>query len=638
LKKEFRLAFALLVVGIVALGGLYLYKKSNLSDSLKQTAKHYVVSDEEEIILPELDEDYEETPAVMEYVQDLRELYKRGESILPIDEDELDDEQIVAQKIVIADDNFTKDSKENGKLLHNDITKIDRALPSMLSDKEKEKCISGDNTMECFVVEKYNFAKNSTTRAIVNVPEQRVIAVKYYPNTQPDINARLTRIAKSIALNNPLVEEKWGRKPTLNDLSMSNVRSNLQESPCENKNHLCVAPTLADQKKQRALWAVVDLTKLKLAIAKWAPLGKTFTPACIDERTLENRYIMKNFCQKDNNFSQDGWSFSYHLTGSDGLEIRNLYFKGQKVAKSLKIVDWHVAYKGYGADKLDTSTPAIVEGRQVEFVKGENNEYTFGYNDAMGCPMFSTSVVLAFNGPEIKPLVENNQTVGFYIVQDFRNPKWPMACNYRYQNKFLFYKDGSFRVVAINLGRGCSSHAIYRPVMRLDIDLEPREEFALYKDGNWQKWQIEREYRSSGKEKMYKDRYLYRFSSIDDESRGFYVEPNRGQFNDGSRGDNEHIFITKFKKDEGDEDMLTLGSCCKLDEDGVEQFVNDEVIENSDIVFWYVPTIYNDDRKGQEYCWADSTIDELGNPAVKIWPCIVGPKFVPISKVDGETN
>jgi hypothetical protein len=641
LKKEYTLALSLLVAGTIGLGGVYFYKKSQDKPSStltqKNTQTQTPIAYNEEIIVPPLDVEYEETPEVEEYIKDLEELYARKEAILPMREALLNQKQKIAQKVALQNPEFKKDTIENGKLLHNDITKVDVALPSMLSKKEKDYCID-EKTHEnkCYVVEKYNFAKNSTTRAIVNVHNRQVVAVKHYPNTQPDINARLTQIAKSIALNNPIVQEKWGRTPTPNDITMSNVRSNLQESPCEDKNHLCVAPTLPDQKNQRALWAVVDLTKLRLAIAKWAPLGKTFTPACIDERTLENRYIMKNYCEKDHNVSKDGWSFKYHLTGSDGLEIRELYFNGEKVAKSLKIVDWHVAYKGYGADKLDTSTPAIVEGRQVEFVKGENNEYTFGYNDAMGCPMFSTSVVLAFNGPEIKPLVENNETVGFYIVQDFRNPKWPMACNYRYQNKFLFYKDGSFRVVAVNLGRGCSSHAIYRPVMRLDIDLEPREEFALYKDGSWQKWQIEGDYRSTGAEEMYKGKYLYRFSSIEDEKKGFYVEPNRGQFNDNSRSDHEHIFVTKFKEEEGDEDMLTLGSCCKLDEDGVEQFVDGEVIENSDIVFWYVPTIYNDDRAGHEYCWADSTIDEYGNPSVKVWPCIVGPKFVPIKNVDKE--
>jgi hypothetical protein len=130
---------------------------------------------------------------------------------------------------------------------------------------------------------------------------------------------------------------------------------------------------------------------------------------------------------------------------------------------------------------------------------------------------------------------------------------------------------------------------------------------------------------------MYKGKYLYRVSSPQNTQEGYYIEPNRGQYKDGSRGDNEDVYVSKYKENEGDEDLLTLGSCCKLDKDGPEEFIKDkELIENSDTVIWYVPTIQNDDRAGHEYCWADSTIDEKGNPSVKVWPCIVGPKFVPI--------
>ena len=629
MKSEYKIALATLILGLGVIGGIYYKKNLASKDDSKRVVK---VKGEQKIIIPQLDESTpKDLPELNEYLQDLAKLYKEGKSTLPLQDKELDKNAKIAQNVVLKNREFLSDTKIGNKLLHNDIMRITPAINSMLDKKSQKEC---KNSI-CYVVEKYNYALNSTTRAIVDVKRKKVLAVKRYSNTQPDISARLTRIAKEIALNHPKVIKELGHKPTPSELSMANVRSNLQESPCEDKNHLCVAPTFADHKNQRALWAIVDLTTLKLAAAKWAGLGKTYTPACIDERTLENRYIMKNFCQKDTNLSKDGWSLTYHLTGSDGLEIRDVKFKNKNVARSLKIVDWHVAYKGLGANKLDTTTPTIIEGRKVEFVKGPNNEYTFGYNDAMGCPMFSTSVVLAFNGPLVKDLKDENGTkIGFYILQDFRNPKWPMACNYRYQNRFEFYKDGSFRVVGINLGRGCGDKAIYRPVMRLDIQLEDnKENFALYKDNAWDIWQIENSYHSSGKEKMYKDKYLYRVTGVD-ENEGYYIEPNRGQFKDGSRGDNESVYVSKFKEDEGDEDLLTLGSCCKLDKDGPEKFIKDkELIENSDIVIWYVPRIHNDDKAGEEYCWADSTIDENGNPSVKIWPCIVGPKFVPISNV-----
>ena len=628
MNKEIKLSLALLLIGGAVIGGLYYKKISSIQQVPTQKS---LDSSDKKIVIPDVGEDYSNIPEVKEYLLKIKENFKQGRAILPLDSSELDSNAQIAQDIALKSKEFLKGSKSlDGKMQHSDIMRVQPAIKSMLTAESKSSCANNS----CYFVEKYNFATNETTRAIVNINSKKVVALKNYPNMQPDISERLTKIAKAIALNSPKIKKELGHIPSPNELSMANVRTSLKDSPCENKNHLCVAPTFADHQKQMALWAIIDLTNLKLAAAKWAGLGKTTTPACIDERSLQNRYIMENFCQKDNTLTRDGWSFIYHLTGSDGLEIRDIKYKGKIAAKSLKIVDWHVAYKGYGADKIDTSTPTIVEGRQVEYVKGQNNEYTFGYNDAMGCPMFSTSVVLAFNGPQIKPLIQNNKEVGFYIVQDFRNPKWPMACNYRYQNRFEFYKDGSFRVVAINLGRGCSNDAIYRPVMRLDIDSSSgMQQFANYQNDNWNIWQKEDMYKTTSTEPMYKGKYLYKINDVKDISEGYYIEPNRGQYNDNSRGDHEKVFVTKFKTNEGDEDLLTLGSCCKLKEDGIEQYTNGEDISSANTVIWYVPKIANDDRPGHEYCWADSGIDENGNPKAKVWPCIVGPKFVPIKGV-----
>ena len=403
----------------------------------------------------------------------------------------------------------------------------------------------------------------------------------------------------------------------------------MKESPCENSDHLCVAPTFSDHEKEQALWAVVDLTELKLAAAKWAGLGKTTTPACISERSLQNRYIMKNFCQKNSVLEKNGWKITYRLTGSDGLEIRDVSFKGVPVVTSAKIVDWHVSYQQKGAEKLDTSTQTYIEDRRVEFVPGEDGNYLFGYNDAMGCPLFSTSVVLAFNGPQVRALKNGD---GFMLTQDFRNPKWPMACNYRYENRFEFYDDGSFRVVGVNKGRGCGDNAIYRPVMRIDMALGEKENFYSY-DGKWNLWEKENsEYVGRGALTP-TNKYPYKIVSATDENKGYYIEPNHGQFGDNSRGDHATLFATKFKENEGDKDLLTLGSCCDLKVDGVERYIEKpENIKSEHVVLWYVPRIRNDARKGKEYCWADTVIGDDGNLHVKVWPCTVGPKFVPITK------
>jgi Cu2+-containing amine oxidase len=129
------------------------------------------------------------------------------------------------------------------------------------------------------------------------------------------------------------------------------------------------------------------------------------------------------------------------------------------------------------------------------------------------------------------------------------------------------------------------------------------------------------------------DRYAYKIVSANDASRGYYIEPNHGQFNDNSRGDNATLFVTRFKPQEGDKDLLTLGSCCDLSDDGVERYIaKKEDIEDDHPVIWYVPRIRNDVREGHEYCWADTVIGEDGNLHVKVWPCTVGPKFVPVGK------
>ncbi len=622
MTKEIKISISIIVVGAIAMATYWFMPQAKEVQKPKNTNTSILV--EERVILPKYETNiYQNIPEVQEYISELKHMIKSGQAVLPLQSNELDSHAQKVQNILLKNVEFLKDTTSDGKPLHNDMMRILPAIISSLDANAQKVCASHT----CYQAEKYNFVTNATTRAIVDVDNTKVLSVQYYPNMQPDISLRLTRVAQAIALNAPEVKKELGKKPMKKDMTMANVRGTMKESPCENTNHLCVAPTFSDHKKARALWAVIDLTELKLAAAKWAGLGKTTTPACISERSLQNRYIMKNFCQKDSYLEKNGWKLTYRLTGSDGLEIREASFKGSPVFTSAKIVDWHVSYQQKGGENLDTTTETYIEGRRVEFVRGEDGNYLFGYNDAMGCPLFSTSVVLAFNGPQIRTLKEDD---GFMLTQDFRNPKWPMACNYRYENRFEFYNDGSFRVVAVNKGRGCGDNAIYRPVMRIDMDLDEKESFYKY-DGTWKLWQKEQIDITKDATLFEKDRYLYKITPKTNTEKGYYIEPNIGQFGDNSRGDNATLFTTKFKIEEGDQDLLTLGSCCDLNDDGVERYLEDhESIDGKNIVIWYVPRIRNDAREGQEYCWADTVIGEDGNLEVKMWPCTVGPKFVPM--------
>lgn len=597
LSRETKISIAILVFGFLAIA---FYWFSGDAENYRIENERIVLSKDNSPVM---------IASVKSYLQDL----KKHNYMLPLERSEIDSQAESVQKFLLTNRDFLKDTRTpQGEPLHNDMMTIRPVIHSILNQKNQLQC----ERSSCYEAIKYNFVTNTTTRAIVDADNLKLLGLKYFKEMQPDISLRLKKIAQEIALNSLEVKKELGETPSIKEMSMANVRGSLNNSPCENKQHLCVAPTFSYHDKEEALWAIVDLTELKLAAAKWAGLGKTTTPACISERSLQNREIMENYCRKDTLYEEGGWKLSYRMTGSDGLEVVNASFENKEVIKSAKIVDWHVAYKGKG--KVSSSN-AIMAGREVEFIQ-EGNHYLFGYNDAMGCPMFSTSVVLAFNAPQIKPLIQEGKKVGFYLLQDFRNPKWPMACNYRYENRFEFYDDGAFRVVGVNIGRGCGENAIYRPVMRIDLALK-NETFYHY-GSRWKKWLIEGEEKVEGKHQ-----YLYKV--LDEKNEGYYIEPNRGQFKDGSRGDNARIFVTLFKEDEGHLDLLTLGSCCKLDEDGVERYLNKEDINAKDIVVWYVPKVQNDARQGHEYCWAD-TILENGRLEVKEFPCQVGPKFVPI--------
>ena len=625
MKTETKISIAILLVGIVAAVAYWFYLE------LPETKKNLLVVEERALLPQYTAKIYQQIPEVQSYLKDLHSIIQQGQAILPLQDKELDSGGQIAQHILLKDPQFLKDTKRDGKPLHNDMMSIRPAIISVLSREEQLIC----NNHVCYQAEKYNFVSNATTRAIVDIDDKRILSVKLYPNMQPDISLRLTHIAQQIAINAPEVKAELDYTPAIKELSMANVRAALKESPCENSAHLCVAPTFADHKKEQALWAIIDLTELKLAAAKWAGLGKTTTPACISERSLQNRVLMKDYCQKDTLLEKNGWRLNYRLTGSDGLEIRDVSFQNMPVLTSAKIVDWHVSYQQKKGITLDTTANVKMAGRQVEFNKDDDDNYFFGYNDAMGCPMFSTSVVLPFNAPQSKNLYDKDQNVvGFYLTQDFRNPKWPMACNYRYENRFEFYHDGSFRVVGGNKGRGCGDNAIYRPVMRIDMAIDEKEVFYQYKQNQWTQWMQEQQTFQKDSINYDQDKYLYKITAKNNGHKGYFLEPSRGQFSN-SKGDNATLFATLFKPEEGNQDLLTLGSCCNLKEEGVERYLTPaENIDGVNIVLWYVPRIQNETTPGSEYCWADTVIDENGNLEVKEWPCEVGPKFVPITTQD----
>ncbi len=603
MKNFFYLIFVFLIVVFF----VFYFQKENEKKEIKLHK-----SEEYKILLGNLSDSAAEIESVREYRNDLKKVLESELPIMLLDNDELESRfHKIAQRLAINDKRFIKNifDQDSGKALHNAIMRVFR-----LTSSDRKNLNFSCSLDECFRVDMYNFYTNTTVSAIVDTEKMKVLEVNEYKDMQSDINKRLTEIAKEIAAESSLVEEFLGRKPSVREATMPNVKTSLRGSSCERLKHLCVAPTFLDYKNKRAIWAIVDLTDMRVVGVRETYLGEDVFPAAVSERRIRNDYIMTNYCLKKNHFSKNGWEFDYSITPSDGLEIKNLYFNGKKILRSSKIVDWHVSY---------------VEGGKRG---GDDDDYSFGYSDAIGCPMFSSSSVIPFEGPFVEE-IEKNGKKGFAFVQDFRNPLWPLACNYRYQNRFEFYNDGSFRIMGLNLGKGCGNDGWYRPVFRIDPDFDSSKEVLEVWDGN--KWNLKtREFYLEPIKKEKVDNEGRLFKVFDSESeRGFYILPYFAD-NKQKQDDRAYSYFTLRKNnvDEGDKDLVSIGPCCNTDyRQGPEKFLNNENILNNDLVFWYVPQIKNNDKEGEEYCWAETKIVNGQSVAVP-YPCSAGPIFVPFDK------
>lgn len=483
---------------------------------------------------------------------------------------------------------FWKHRDMKGKML-NEVFQISKVNESERTDL-KLNC-----TGSCYKIDLYNYALNGSILATVDIERKMVIDFRYYAQMQPLIPKHLGDLAFEIAKDDSQVQNHMGCVPTPDMSRMSATKTALNKTKCQRSEHLCVAPTFVNGEK--ALWAIVDLTDLELVGVKWTEVGNT--GGAISERALQNEIVMSCYCDVENELNRDQWSFKYKLTRSDGLEVADIRYNGKKIFQSVKLVDWHVSY-------------SQIEG--------------FGYSDAIGCPEFSQAAVIATTPPRFESLVENGDTIGFSLIQDYYSQGWPTPCSYNYQQQFQFFKTGSFRPMIGSLGRGCGTDGIYRPVTRIAL----AGDNYTFERRNEEGWTV------SESESWFRENEAYNYSDKTIMARcvtandTISIEANRGQFGDGSKGDNAYVYITKFKPGEGSEDLPTIGPCCNTDHrQGPDKFIDDipESLKQTEVVIWYVPEIHNDGRKGHEFCWAESVI-ENGVTVAKVYPCFSGPKFI----------
>jgi hypothetical protein len=514
----------------------------------------------------------------------------------------LDDRQRAAQDLVVADPQFQSLARDpnTNQPVRSEIMIVRPALPTDLTTTTASRCARE----ACYRVEMYNYAANATTVALVNINDRSLVEITYNPDVQPELPPYLAALAAQIAINSPEVAAELGFKPGAGLAGMPGVKTALNNSQCERSRHLCVGPTFLLREQGKALWAIVDLTEGRLVGTRWTDTGAGEGQP-VTEQSLQDAVVMANYCEVQTALNRDGWEMSYSIASSDGLEIRGVKFSGRPVLDSAKLVDWHVSYSG-------------PEG--------------FGYSDATGCPLFSTASVVAFNGPVVEDIVEEGAVVGFALLQDFRSELWPLSCNYRYVQRYEFYRDGRFRVGALNLGRGCGNNGTYHPVVRMALNPGAQGDsttIAEWDGAQWVTWEEEQWTQQTDQTPYTEEGYQFRILGGD--GTGYMLQPNTGQLPDGPRGDNAFVYATLRKAEEGDADMITIGPCCNTDhQQGPERFMQPpEPIADSRLVLWYVPRLKNDDAPGQEYCWTSSVV-ENGLIRHNAYPCAFGPMFVPV--------
>ncbi len=516
----------------------------------------------------------------------------------------LDENQQAAQETALKDERFLRETLDE-KTREPFFNEIFGIYP--LRDSDLAGAAGACKATKCYRVEMYNFAKNLATNAVVDVPGKKVVVVTRLPETQPDIPDHLTQLAIHISSSAPDVISALGKTPEASEALMANTKTSLSRTRCERSRHLCVAPTYVQE--PRALWAIVDLTDLALVGTRWTEVGNV-APAtwAISEKALQNEVLVKRFCETTSHLEKNGWSFDYILTSSDGMRISNVKFRDKLLIRDAKLVDWHVSYS-----------------------RADN----FGYSDAVGCPVFSQAAVVAVEGPKTDAILIDNKKAGFAFRQDFWSEGYPTPCNYYYEQTFRFFNDGSFRFAVASVGRGCGNDGMYRPVLRVSLagDLN---NFSQWNGSDWQPWTNEQWNLQDENTAYTKEGFQYRVT--DSGGKGFYLEPGRGQFGDGGRGDNAFLYVTRqhagTDADEGDSDLTTIGPCCNTDyHQGPEKFIEPqaEPLAGAPLVLWYVPQLKNDDQPGRQYCWAESVLTD-GIYRVKQYPCYAGPMLRPTEK------
>lgn len=414
----------------------------------------------------------------------------------------------------------------------------------------------------CALLTFYNFLDGGTVEAILNLDNSHLISYWLNVEARPAASATLTEQAMNIAAADVGVQAILGDLQAA-DVAMVPMSGWLEDDDC--KEDWCLDLTFhAPDQSGRIFHVFVNMEQQKVARTFYsrARAAVPYTPPQSQIVTLQDP-LFENGCQTDY-----GWNVCWEMTAHDGVNFRDATFAGKEVFSSIKIGQVEVWYPSWPG----------------------------GYRDEIG---YQASVPPKF-GTVVTDLGD-----GFEVRQLFTEPfDWPnCVCCYRYEQVIRFYEDGSFEPRFISHGPGCDDPSVYRPVWRMDFDIdgESNDTASIWLNNNWSTIETETEF------DLYQET-----SALDEKLAVFDGEslyrsyPTR---NDPFGVDEARVFVLNNNDGEGDEPILP-GVANTFQPPS--QWLNGEDVSGQNLVIWYVP-ILKTKKGGPWWCMPD--------PAPKMSPC-----------------
>jgi cytochrome c551/c552 len=459
--------------------------------------------------------------------------------------------EFVPMKMVLS-------KEEAGNLALNDA-----ALAALLAGKESDFLYAlplgygeaarwrsqGCGQATCAQLTWYDYTAGGTIEAVVKLDNRQVIERWANPDTRPATSPLILPRALAIAAADK------GVTAVLPDIAnvpptMVPMSAWLEDDDC--RQDWCVDLTFAaPDGSGRVLHVMVNMHQEVVA--------RTFYTRGRPPHSYRNP-AAQDVAFNDGCHEQYGWNLCWEMTGHDAIHFYGASFEAQLVFTSTKVSQVEVWYPSWPG----------------------------GYRDELG---FAASIQ-PYYGTTINDLGN-----GFEVRQLFSEfTRWPNCiCCYRYEQAMRFFADGSFESDFLSHGPGCDDPSIYRPFVRIDMELNgPADDQAYYwQDGHWV---------TAGQETL-----LGLFDDLSPESQRMAVFDGDLHYRwrpvptDPVGGDAGRLYLLRANPGEGDGPIPPGPANTFFPPQG---WFNQQPLEGENLVIWYIPFMVTK-KGGPWWCMPD---------------------------------